>query len=139
MGEYKTKYSIGDKVFAVTNGWATRQVFCTACKQTGLIKLDNEEFTCPACNGQCLRALQIGRKYYVRFDNATVGQVKFVHTNPIYLHDPTEEFEIGYMLDVTGVCSGQIYKEKELFPSREEAEKYCFAKNAGINFEDDKL
>ena len=134
MAHYESKFSIGDTVWAVRSQWSHRIVKCLTCANTGKVKIGAEEFICPKCNGRAAHPQFAGHKYYVD-ESGIVGQVRIEHTDheKFYTHrseEPNPKFE--YMIDATGVGSGTIWKEADLFATREEAQRFCDAQNAPL-------
>jgi len=136
-----TKYSIGDRVFAIRRDFVSRIVKCRACGNTGSIKIEGESFTCPKCNGASSHPESAGLKTFV-YESGVVGQVRYIITDGAYKEQrrnynlelcvEAPEIEIAYMLDCTGIGSGTCWDEGDLFPTREDAQAFCDVKNATI-------
>lgn len=136
-----TKYSLGETVWAIRQDFFQRIVRCVACENTGIIKINDEEFTCPKCHGDAKHPVGAGRKHFV-FESGEVGNVRFETTagkwaasNSNYDWEEGEhkdEIEIKYMLSCTGIGFGTLWDEESLFPSREAAQAYCDSKNSSL-------
>lgn len=137
----QTKYSLGDNVFAVSETSFQRIVRCKACANTGKIQIQDESFICPKCEGKASHPVWEGRKHYI-VDDGEVGKIdfaiiagKWAASNNNYSWEEgthADVTEIRYMLSCTGVGSGTLWDEDMLFPSREEAQAFCDAKNAKL-------
>lgn len=136
-----TKYSLGETVFAIRRDFVSRIVKCKACENTGSIKIDGESFECPKCKGASKHHQSAGLKTFV-YESGKIGQVRFETTDGAYkeqrrnydleLGVEPPETEIKYMIDCTGIGSGTLWDEEDLFPSREDAQAFCDAKNATL-------
>jgi hypothetical protein len=131
MATYTTKYSIDQTVWMVRHETFYRIVKCEVCKNTGRVQIGVEEFVCPKCDGKAAHRNWAGEKYYV-YGFSTVGQVRvedcpgrgnWTNSEP----EPNPKFE--YMLYSTGVGSGGVWKEADLFETEAEARQYCDQKN----------
>ena len=118
----KTKFSIGDKVYFI--GYETKQVknTCNVCKGSGKIEIENETFNCPKCHG---------RKYTIETEKQKWRIVESVYkiglVRPTIRVDGKDKTE--YMMIETGIGSGSIYYEDDLFKSIKEAQKECDKRN----------
>ena len=124
---FHTKYDIGDRVWGVSRTDFHRIVRCKICKNTGKINI-GEELICPKCNGKSTHKEYVGQKYFVSCIGSFVGQVRVEETGGRHLSfqregEPNPKFE--YMLEDTGVVSGQIWREEFLFKSEKDAQDYC--------------
>lgn len=136
-----TKYSIGDCVCGIRSSHMQKRVLCLVCNHTGEVTISGEKLICPKCNGAARNLKYVGHKWH--FDvQGVVGLVRAEARNQ-YSYETNEQHEYDtqnqYMLDVTGIGSGSIWRESELWPSREEAEAECERRNAGIDWEDEIL
>lgn len=52
MGEYKTKYNIGDFVWGVSIVTRNKKTTCEVCNGEGVVALQGVDFECPACHGE---------------------------------------------------------------------------------------
>lgn len=129
MGEFKTKFSIGDKVFHAWVDTVRKKHPCPDCagsrKWKAISPAGREyEFACPRCSDtyQNERALSLE---YSQFGPSvrkmTIGSVR-VNT--------ADKNPVEYMCVETGVGSGTIYKETDLFATEDEATAAAEAKAA---------
>jgi hypothetical protein len=119
---YNSKFAIGDTVWMVRSERFNRIVKCLPCKNTGKIKIGEEGFICPKCGGRSAHTQYVGEKHYV-YDSSEIGQVSIVDSE--YSHRDNPNPHVTYMIRATGIGSGQIWKESELFPSEAEAQASC--------------
>ena len=120
MASIETKYSIGDVVYHAAIHQTTKQHPCPDCKGEGKWKAispagSEYQFSCPRCsaNFQSNHALSLRYQSYAPFVSAlTIGSVRV---------DTASDRRVEYMCVETGVGSGSIYYEGDLFPSHEEA------------------
>lgn len=123
LTELKPKFKVGDNVINVHVCWSSKQIQCPDCLGTMKWKVtcpSKEEFEvdCNTCKSgwQCTGTVtEWGDDYTLQY--RTIGSVRT---------DTGDEREpIKYMCSETGVGSGQIYPEKNLFFDRPEAEEYA--------------
>ena len=122
----EAKFRVGQKVYAVSNKSDSRQIHvkCDICDSTGKVKVNgrDEEYTCPVCRGRT-ETEHYGYKYIISHYKAKIGRVQITEYANEYKKD--NKSEVTYMLDVTGVGSGQIWKENRLFATEKEATDFC--------------
>jgi hypothetical protein len=123
----ETKYNLGDCVYPI---WITgdyKWIPCKSCDSTGQIKLaDGEEVPCPKCYGRKGEKVWQSDKWNVITQGfGTIGKIEPC----VYLSEYYGKNRITYMLDSTGVGSGTVYYEENLFLTKEEAQIECDRKN----------
>ena len=122
----EAKFKVGQKVYAVSNTSDTRQIHvkCDVCNSTGKVKVEGreEEYTCPACHGRT-ETEHYGYKYVISYEKATIGKIEIQEYAPKYKN--RHKSEVRYMLEETGVGSGQIWREERLFATYDEAKEFC--------------
>jgi hypothetical protein len=133
-----TKFSLGDPVVTITSDYVSRKVKCYTCNHTGRVVINDEEFTCPKCNGNCLRDQICGHKSIIG-EISTIGKIQVEITDPKFCYHEKEAYKVIYMLKITGIGSGTLWNEKDLFHTREEAQKECDLRNASLVLKDDVL
>ena len=125
--KYESIFSVGDTVWMVRHERFERIVRCSACRNTGKIKIGEEKFICPKCGGRAAHSQSAGERFYV-YDSSIVGKVTVEDYPDNYRKDePNPKFT--YMVHATGVGSGQVWDQESLFGSKEEAESYCAVHN----------
>jgi hypothetical protein len=126
----ESKYDTGHVVSMISYEEAKRVVECSTCLRTGKVKIGEEEFICPKCNGRSVHIQWNGRKWFVK-GSSEVGKIQIVFQTLGYESndEPHGRPHVTYMLAETGVGSGQIWGEKDLFASREDAQIECDKRN----------
>lgn len=140
----QTKFSLGDKVFPVARTTEYVKRDCVRCGGKGELALvEGGALPCPnryagqeSCNGGQV-TLGVLSPWQPSRDVGFVGKVSVIryasrHANQ-YTHDGNE-----YMLDSTGVGSGRVWKEDDLFSTPEEAQTECDRRNADPSFAEDR-
>lgn len=110
----ETKYSLGDTVFKISDIAKPKYKECPACEGAKKITLPKTEVECPTCKGHGVLCSGHFTSYFVKESAMTIGQVRFETTS--------EKTEIGYMCKETGVGSGSVYREDQLFLSKTECQ-----------------
>lgn len=118
----KSKYNIGDKVYHIRNSLKTTYTTCKHCIGTGGI-LDhlNKTHRCSVCDG-IGNIRRNKRGIFVLEKVLTIGQIRCKAEKKKWKSDNNVE----YMCEETGIGSGSLYKEKDLFVTKKEAEEECF-------------
>lgn len=125
-----SKYNLGDTV--CPTGTKRERIRiprnCTVCSDTGEITISDKNYTCPECRGNTYHIDEGDIEYYVKSD--LVGRVGNIRAE-IYEKQYGRERKIEYMLDSTGVGSGTLWKEENLFSTIEDAQAACDIRNKG--------
>ena len=124
MTEIKTKYAIGDVVYHAGTTTIQKQHPCPDCSGERKWKAKSPvggeySFACPRCSVRYQSNSELSLEYTTHaplVSTLTIGSVRYDSHH--YGDGPVVE----YMCRETGVGSGSIYKEKDLFATREEAE-----------------
>jgi hypothetical protein len=134
----ETKYDLNQKVWLIRLQKERKFIECTACYGSGKVTLgDDKSRTCPVCYGNRGNYRYLDNKWQL-ISEMTIGQIqhKIENIKSDGLFDNIGEYkegntkeEIKYMAYETGVGSGTLYDEENLFPSIEEAEKECEIRN----------
>lgn len=122
-----TKYAIGDTVFHAWTHITKGQHECPDCKGSNKWKAVSPagkeyEFNCPRCSASYNSDRELLLDYPMHTASVrqlTIGSVRI---------DTASDRRAEYMCVETGVGSGSIYNEADLFPTREEAERVADAK-----------
>ena len=137
----ETKYNLGDIVYPIHKTCEQIWIPCKSCGETGIITYnDGEQDKCPKCWGEKGRVewqstkwmlidnypkevknKAIERGDHVWFPPFKIGQVR--------VEQEKNSKEVQYMCVETGVGSGTIWNEDQLFLSKEEAQLECDKKN----------
>lgn len=135
MSTYTAKYELGQLLAGITSYQVDRLVRCATCKSTGFVKIGEEEFLCPKCNGRAKHPQYAGLKWLVDVREAPVASIEIRHRDGSrMIQDP--ELEVRYMLESS--LGGRLWREQELYPSREEAQAECDRRNRVVNFQDEE-
>jgi hypothetical protein len=123
MATITTKYSVGDTVFRAGTTSVRKQHPCPDCKGARKWKATSPaggvyEFACPRCASSYNsdRDLQLDYSAYVpSVEQLTIGSIQ-VNTAPM-------SYDTGnrYMCRETGIGSGSVYNEDDLFETEEAA------------------
>jgi hypothetical protein len=132
--KYETKYSIGDMVWGLGSDYTCKIIECVTCQGVGTVNIGEEKFMCPKCEGTSAHPQYAGHKAFIRTEGS-VGKVDIQH-QPLseWSSKKDKELRISYMLSSTGVGSGQVWDEDDLFPSRELAQAECNRRNGLIDW-----
>lgn len=135
MAILETKYSVGDRVFHATTVTEKRTRPCPDCrgakKWKALSPAGTEyEFACPRCSASYFSQRDLSLEYHEYAPHAvplTIGSVR------VNTADDAYDGGVSYMCIETGVGSGSVYREADLFPTKDEALKAAAEKAAGQN------
>lgn len=114
-----TKYTVGDTVYQKVPSYQDyREVSCELCVGTGIVSIAGAEdrtTDCPDCYGHGTRGVDFPVPSWSR--ELTIGQVN------VTTHSKTDrgEKKVTYMCVETGVASGTVHREENLFETPEEA------------------
>lgn len=123
MATITTKYSVGDKVWWATTRQTTKSHPCPDClgqkKWTTTSPAGTEyTFDCPRCSARYNNDRDISLKYQSSEPEArqlTIGSYE-IRTSPF-----SDDDKVKYMCRETGVGTGQVYNERDLFWEETEA------------------
>lgn len=111
--DIKTKFNIGERVFFPYSETTMEETICPACKGKKTIEIDGNKFTCASCIDGTITKFRtnfIVRNSKIGLINTTTNKDSITETN--------------YMLAATGIGSGALWKEHEIFATKEECLKY---------------
>ncbi|QQO97481.1 hypothetical protein Molly5_183 [Maribacter phage Molly_5] len=127
-----TKFSNKDMVVPIALVDKTVMKTCDTCKGTAklhVVELKDYTTKCPKCSyGKVFDKLE--RSWEVQtFNISEVGRV----TVEYYAKPNTSHVDrITYMLEATGIGSGRVWKEEDLFEDTEQAHDECDKRNAEL-------
>lgn len=116
-----TRYDLGDVVWHVHKLTARRAAFCGLCAGDGWVAIAadaTKRAICPDCHGR--RYSQTEMVY--EEPRATISRLTLGLVDVRVLPDSTT---VRYMADETGIGSGSMHEERDLYPSYEEAMAEC--------------
>jgi len=134
---FETKYELGSSVVGIEDRDAYKIVGCETCLKKGRVQIGPEEFVCPNCQGKSAHPRYVGRKWIIS-TSGSVGQITIEAIDPRYgfrAADPV--LKIEYMLTSTGVGSGRMWSEDNLFGCREIAQMECDKRNGVLDLRDE--
>jgi hypothetical protein len=137
MAVITTKFSVGDRVWHAGTTTARKQHDCPDCLNTrkwqAVSPAGHEyAFGCPRCGAQYSSFSDLRLDYTAHVPSVaarTIGSVR-VDTHPGFSGDDDPH---TYMCTETGVGSGNVYRERDLFATEDEATKAAEAKAALAN------
>lgn len=125
--QFTSKYEPDGLVWGISWEDARRIVKCLTCNHTGKVAIGAEEFVCPKCNGDAEHPKWEGRKWFV-YHSGRIGKINVEFQTSGHEIDCSPK--VTYMIDATGIGSGTVWNEKDLFPTHEAAESACNQKNS---------
>lgn len=130
--EIKTKFSIGDFVYVIKKFGENKYMGCKACNGKGGIYNEGNYFKCNTCYGSGGKYVWVAESWKVAYKKTKVGKICVEIYNKKYYKDNPErkDREICYMVEATGVGSGTIWPENQIFKTLQEAEKECEIRNS---------
>ena len=119
----ETRYSIGDIVWGLTVSRAAKTNPCGLCSATGSVGIADTDrtTTCPDCHGRG-RLRPTEQELHGHIQRLTIGQVN--------TRNEAERVERTYMAEETGVGSGRVWNEANLYPAVDDAKHGCTAAGA---------
>ena len=127
-----TKYNLGDYIHTVSERREKIRIAtnCQVCNDSGKITLQDKDksYTCPECRGNTYHINEGDVEYYVSDRSGEIGNVRAEIYDKKYKR---EETRIIYMLDSTGVGSGTLWYEEDLFLTDADAKAECVTRNLG--------
>jgi len=117
----ESKFDINEKVYYVRKFSKQNIMPCSVCDGKGVVILTEKEYRCPECCGDGIIIKYRVCKYNTQ-GRYTIGHIKVIITKKKNKKQNKKEV---YMFYETGIGSGTIYKEEELFKTEQEAEDHC--------------
>lgn len=126
-----TKFSLNDKVFTIHKSGSTQFIKCEVCEGKGGITTEKGRFNCESCYGNGGKREYIPEKWKIGYKNTTIGKVYIEMYNERFYEDYPDyrDKEFKYMIEATGIGSGTVWYEKDLFKTEKEAQKECDRRN----------
>lgn len=126
--EIKTKFNLNQKVYPIRRYRKEVVTSCPTCDGIGEVTIADKEYTCPGCYGSGAEIHVEPEKWQVINECISkIGQVAVTLYAERYQkrnHD-----RILYMLEASGVGSGSLWNEDDLFATRKEALAECERRN----------
>ena len=143
---FKTKFSIGDKVFRLSKYSDHKHVECSVCRDSRQVEIQGTKYVCPACAGGSHAYFD---RWYVHQDETTVGEVRVqvklaAFHNCNYFDESEIEGDGGivkeqYMLAATGIGSGTLWDAHDLFSTLAEAQTEKDSRNRALIAQEEAL
>jgi hypothetical protein len=136
VGELATKYEMGQTLWSIHRSAVERApIVCPACED-GTVELRGERYKCPRCDGK--REIRVQTTGWIVGDRGCVGNVRAELKCPDWdetwgddrVEARTRFLFVHYMLDSTGINSGTLHPEPNVWPTREEAQSECDRRNS---------
>jgi len=129
--DINTKFNLGDHVYyAESNYEGILTKYCDLCGGSGKLSLVvGGEVQCTECRG----SKGVFKGVYLRKPHLNPSKIGRIQATK-YDDNPRISYkdEISYMLYATGVGSGTLHKEDELFATKDECQKYCDSFNETV-------
>lgn len=112
-----SKYGIGDKVWGVHIWQGRKEIVCPECEGGGTLKIEGRDkyIECINCWKRGKVITEDPDQYYIARP-LTIGSIEAFFGKLLI---------VKYMCDETGVGSGTVWKQENLFLSEEEAVTYA--------------
>ena len=124
---FDTKFNLGDTVYIITKNTTYKKKVCNTCDGMKYVVIKGKKFICPDCNGY-ERTEEDGSEWSVTV-SGEIGQIAVEVRSKKYRNNNKKKSTTEYMIDSTGVGSGTVHYECDLFGSLEEATKECERRN----------
>ena len=134
----ETKFSLNEKVYFIERTIKTVFKKCPACDGEGKVSFkDKVSRKCPLCYGDKGSHENVGLSWHVA-EELTIGQVRYETTsieqdgmfcNVGHYNPSKTTHKVEYMAYETGIGSGTVWKEEELFKTKEEAQQEADKRN----------
>lgn len=120
MASIETKFALGDRVYHASTHLTTKQHPCPDCKGSQKWKAISPagaeyDFSCPRCSASFQSNSDLSLRYQAfapAVATLTIGSIRV---------DTADERGHSYMCVETGVGSGSVYYERDMFSTHEEA------------------
>lgn len=124
MNTIETKFGVGEVVYVASTVTTRKRHACPDCKGSGVWKAISPagkeyEFACPRCNAAYMSNREASLDYTEFAGNVTRRTIGSIRT------DSYDDRPNSYMCVETGVGSGSIYYETDLFHTEAEAQAHA--------------
>lgn len=125
----KTRFDLGQKVWLIVNASRNMKPNCSFCDGVGKVFIEGAgkkvvSQKCPECYGHGYISKYSPEEWKPEFES-TIGKIDIEY----YDQREKRKNSINYMLYYSGVGSGSVLKEENLFASLEEAQAECDKRN----------
>ena len=127
--EVKTKFNLKDEVYPITHGMKEVITECSICHGKGEIEVGGNTYRCPECYGTGEHRECKDAEWYVATN--LIGKIGKVDIE-LYSNKKYGESKTSYMLSSTGIGSGTLWNENDLFLTFDEAQQECDKRNSKV-------
>jgi hypothetical protein len=129
----ETKYNFGDVVYTIEKITSTKWEECSVCCGKGEIELSHKKYSCPEC-GKRYRSvggnhIYTGHRWKVHYLPKTIGRISAEVYAPNSQYRSRNKDDITYMCEETGVGSGTVWYQCDLYETLEKAQEKCMNLN----------
>ena len=129
----ETKFNLGEEIYQIYYEELNKKAPCTLCDGTGVVEIiggKERMLQCPDCYGRkWVFSGNISKGYKVNTRPMTVSNVLVRRHRT---SDQCDKDRTEYMGDETGIGSGQLCSERDLFRTEIEAQAECDMRNEGL-------
>jgi hypothetical protein len=118
------RFELGQTVHAAHRGQQKVTESCKVCDGAEKVTVKDKKYTCPECHGRGTHSRWEPLSWHYDF-TSRVGNIRAEWYLPGY-----GDTEIKYMLTGTGIGSGTLWSESNLFATLDELEAECDRRNA---------
>ncbi len=131
--EIKTKFDLGQRVYIIHKSGQLVNRVCKACSGNGDIIHNTQDesfkFMCPNCQGSGQLEEWLSDKLQIAYEKAKIGRVGVELYRETFINRGSAKNRITYMVDETGIGSGNLWNEDDIFATKEEALEECEKRN----------
>lgn len=126
-----TKFDLGQRVYLIHKPGQLVKQKCPACSGNGGIVLEYNGFSfmCSNCQGSGITETWYSTNWQIAYEKVKIGKVQVELYRQTYINKGSGKNRIMYMVDETGIGSGNIWNEDEIFATKEEALEECEKRN----------
>lgn len=126
-----TKFDLGQRVYIIHKAGQLVKQKCPACSGNGGIVLEYNGFSfiCSNCQGSGITETWYSTNWQIAYEKVKIGRVGVELYRETFINRGSEKNRITYMVDETGVGSGSLWNEDDIFATKEEALEECEKRN----------
>jgi len=133
MQAINAKYKLGQEVWKIN--WCNPPTWetCYTCNGSKFvhIKETNKQISCPDCRGEGGRSVFLSSRWKAG-SKLTIGKIQIEQFDPIYSDNKNR---VTYMCKETGIGTGSVHDQNQLFASLEAAEREVKKRNKTLEKE----
>ena len=118
-----TKFDLGQRVYIIHREGQFVKQKCHACSGNGGIVLEYNGFSfiCSNCQGSGITETWYSTNWLIAHEKVKIGKVQVELYRQTYINKGSGKDRIIYMVDETGIGSGNVWNEDDVFGTYEEA------------------